>query len=46
MAKNIDEVILTVRANKTTLTEILKAESILNENDVTEFNVVLNDSKS
>ncbi len=45
LAKNIDEVLLVVRANKTKLTEIINAESILNEYGVSDFNVVLNDTE-
>jgi capsular exopolysaccharide synthesis family protein len=45
LAKNIDEVLLVVRANKTKITEIINAESILNEYGVSDFNVVLNDTE-
>ncbi|MCB9207825.1 MAG: polysaccharide biosynthesis tyrosine autokinase [Ignavibacteriales bacterium] len=43
IAGEIDDVILVVRANKTKLTEILTAKSILEENNITGYNVVLND---
>lgn len=43
IAKNVDEVILVTRANQTQLPELKKAESILNENGINNFNVVLND---
>lgn len=45
IAKEVDEIILVVRANKTKLSEILTTESLLNENDIVKFNVVLNDVK-
>lgn len=46
LAKSIDQVILTVRANKTKLNEILTAQMVLEKYGVTDFNVVLNDIKA
>jgi len=46
LANNMDKVIMVVRANKTTITEIVTAESLLLENGIGEFSVVLNDVKS
>ncbi len=43
IAKDIDEVVLIARSNKTKLSEMLSADSVLKENGVTELNVVLND---
>lgn len=46
LAKSIDQVILTVRANKTKLSEIFTAQMVLEKYGVTDFNVVLNDIKA
>ncbi len=46
MAKNIDEVILVVRANKSKLSEIIHTVALLNESGINDFNIVLNDVNS
>ncbi len=43
IGKNVDETILVVRANSTKFSEISKLETILNENGVVNFDVILND---
>ena len=45
IAKDIDEVILVARSNKTKLSELVSTEALLNENGVLNFNLVLNDVK-
>ena len=45
LAKDIDQIILAVRANKTKLSEIISAQMILENYGVEDFNVVLNDIK-
>ena len=43
IGKNVDETILVVRANSTKFSEISKLETILSENGVVNFDVILND---
>ena len=46
IAKQMDEVMLVIMAGKTKQSELVKAESILNEYGVTSFNVILNNVKT
>jgi len=45
IAKNVDEVIVVARANKTQLQQLKKTELILKEDGVINFDVVLNDAE-
>ncbi|MCP5064856.1 MAG: CpsD/CapB family tyrosine-protein kinase, partial [Ignavibacteriae bacterium] len=45
IAKNVDEVIIVARANKTQLPQLKKTELILKESGINNFDVVLNDAE-